>query len=88
VKKIGIIDGSYIRHLPDNYPIMKSIIGLSDRGPKNEPVMIRDVEQFKLLFGNMNYPMYEKQSIGRGFRKSVERVFSDLDPYGEENWEG
>ena len=30
--------------------------------------------------------LFNKQSIGRGIRKS-KRVFNDIDPYGEENWD-
>ncbi len=55
-------------------------------GPKNKPVFINSSKEFFDVFGKPD-SLYEKQSIGRGIRKTeITRVVSDLDPYGEEDW--
>lgn len=60
--------------------------------PESEsPVVGRYIEQKELdninkHIGGCGTGIFYDQSIGRGIRKS-KRIFNEIDPYGEENWD-
>ncbi len=53
------------------------VIGTPPKGPiKNRPVIIRDYQEMRDFFGDP----FEVKKKGK-------QIFSENDPYGEENWE-
>ena len=52
------------------------ILGTTNRGPLNQPIFIRDSNHAREVFGDV------KSKI-----RKIKRIFSENDPYGEENWE-
>lgn len=69
-------------------------------GPKNEPVIINTHEEFKAIYGDLSYtPVaaraakvwsdWEKEKALKDSKidENENRIYSDIDPFGEENWD-
>lgn len=67
---------------------------MSERGPKNKPIIVSTPAGFNDIFGQpssngrrYDYDTWSKMLPDFLKEKEPKRIINDLDPYGEENWE-